>query len=205
MNRAPLFEPGCEPPTILLGDVLWRRRDHLSFDQYQVEHCQVGELPGSFTIQGCVLGTLEAKPYRVDYLVRCDRGWKTRSVSARTTFGLVHRSIELERDVSDSWRRDGARLAELDGVVDIDLAITPSTNTLPIRRLSLELGGEAEVDAAWVGFPGLEVERLSQRYVREGDRAYRYESGGGSFTAALEVDEQGIVVRYGELWERVLP
>lgn len=198
-----------EPTTVLLGDVLWRGRDPVTFEHGQIEHsmeqCRVSELIDSFSMQGCVLSTLEGRPYRVDYLVRCDRAWNTRSVSVRTTHGLVHQSLELERDAAGAWRRDGERLAGLDGVVDVDLGITPATNTLPIRRLSLEPGDEAEVDALWVGFPSLELERLSQRYRRESDGAYRYESGGGDFSVALDVDARGIVVRYGDLWERVLP
>jgi len=30
-------------------------------------------------------------------------------------------------------------------------------------------------------------------------------SGGGAFAADLDVDDAGIVVRYGEIWEQVEP
>src|SRR5712664_99467 len=40
-------------------------------------------------------------------------------------------------------------------VCDIDLAVTPATNTLPIRRLNLEVGQSQEVTAAWLKFPDL--------------------------------------------------
>ncbi|MQA92817.1 MAG: hypothetical protein GEU90_21775 [Gemmatimonas sp.] len=187
-------------PTLLLGDVLWTRRDQVAF-----EHYRVTELPDFFAIQGCVLTTLEDRPYRVDYVVQCDPDWKTRAVHVQTNHGQTARRLELERDDSSRWTRDGERMPEFDGLLDIDLAITPSTNLLPIRRLDLGIGAGAAVEAVWIQFPDFEAERLPQSYRRTGDGTYRYESGGGGFAAELEVDDQGIVTRYGDLWDRVTP
>jgi hypothetical protein len=89
------------------------------------------------------------------------------------------------------------------GCLDVDLAFTPATNILPLRRLELAVGESREVTAAWVRFPDLSVEPLAQRYTRLDERRVRYESRGGAFTAELEVDELGLVVRYPPLWERV--
>jgi uncharacterized protein len=89
------------------------------------------------------------------------------------------------------------------GCLDVDLAFTPATNILPLRRLSLAVGESREMTAAWVRFPDLSVEPLAQRYTRLDERRVRYESRDGSFTAELEVDELGLVVRYKPLWERV--
>jgi uncharacterized protein len=89
------------------------------------------------------------------------------------------------------------------GCLDVDLAFTPATNILPLRRLGLAVGESRELTAAWVRFPDLSVEPLAQRYTRLDERRMRYESRGGSFTADLEVDELGLVVSYPPLWERV--
>ncbi len=94
-------------------------------------------------------------------------------------------------------------MAGSDGLLDIDLSITPSTNTLPIRRLDLAVGGRKSVEALWIRFPDLQIDQLSQTYQRSGPGAYRYESNGGAFAAELEVDSEGVVVTYGDLWERV--
>ena len=85
----------------------------------------------------------------------------------------------------------------------MDLGIGASTNTLPMRRLSLPVGGATEVHAAWVRFPDLELERLPQRYTRLADRRYRYESLDSGFTAELDVDDLGLVVLYPGWCERV--
>ena len=89
----------------------------------------------------------------------------------------------------------------LDGCRDVDLEISPSTNTLPIRRLQPQVGKTAPARAAWVRFPSLAVEPLDQTYERIGETSWRYRSG--DFEAELDVDADGLVVRYGDLWEAV--
>jgi hypothetical protein len=58
-----------------------------------------------------------------------------------------------------------------------------------------------EVDAAWVRFPSLEVQRLEQRYECLAERRYRYRSA--RFTADLAVDDDGMVLQYGVNWKAV--
>lgn len=85
---------------------------------------------------------------------------------------------------------------------DVDLGISPSTNTLPIRRLRLGVGQEANLRVAWVRFPQLEVDAGVQRYKHIAKNRWRYSSEG--FTADLSVDDDGLVVTYGDdLWRQV--
>jgi hypothetical protein len=81
--------------------------------------------------------------------------------------------------------------------------VTPATNTLPIRRLALDVGESRAVDALWIVFPDVTPRRLQQIYTRTGDRLYRYENPSTGFQAELETDEAGLVVRYGDFWQRV--
>jgi hypothetical protein len=94
-------------------------------------------------------------------------------------------------------------LPEVAGCLDVDLAFTPATNLLPLRRLGLAVGEGRDATAAWVRFPELDIQPLPQRYTRLAERLVRYESRGGAFTADLEVDELGLVMRYPPLWELV--
>ena len=100
------------------------------------------------------------------------------------------------------WRCGGQELPALRGCLDIDLALTPATNTLPIRRLDLGVGSSESVIAAWVKFPELTVEARSQRYNRTAKNTYRYESNTG-FSAEIVVDDLGLVVTYAGDWERI--
>src|SRR5262249_52268038 len=101
-----------------------------------------------------------------------------------------------------AWRSSGRELREVEGCVDVDLALTPATNTLPIRRLNLPVGGTESAVAAWVKLPYLAVQRLPQRYTRLTMNTYRYESNTG-FSAEIVVDDLGLVATYPGGWEGI--
>lgn len=151
---------------------------------------------------GVVVAVFQGAPIDVRYEVVVDRDWVTRTVEVTVDQLTRPRRLRLVRDDDGGWAVDGAAATELDGCVDVDLGVTPSTNTLPIRRLGLAVGDQADVDVAWVRFPELRVDRGRQTYTRLGTEEWRYRSG--SFSAVLTVDADGLVVCYGdELWQRV--
>lgn len=195
-------------PILRRQSVLWR---HL--DEPGMQLARISDIADGHIIDGRVLTALDGQPTEVHYAIMCGADWTTHHAFATVLQGTSTRAIQLRRDEEGRWwatrdahvRNDpaGDRIPGLDGVHDVDLAISPVTNTLPIRRLGLAVGDSRDTDAAWVGFPDLAVERLPQRYTRESPDVYRYESNGGAFMATLQVDEHGVIVRYGDLWERI--
>lgn len=185
---------------VLLADILWKRSDRTS-----LEHFRLSRSLDAFLLQGVVLAHAETAPQQIHYMVSCGLDWVTRAVDLTVIQGEHTRRLRLDRDRSGVWRRDSEVLTEFAGLVDVDLQITPSTNTLPIRRLQLYPGESADTDALWIRFPDLSLERLPQRYTRVGEFRYTYESGDGAFRAELEVNEEGVVVHYGEIWSRTGP
>ncbi len=103
----------------------------------------------------------------------------------------------LEHDGQGSW----VDRPELDGCLEVDISITPLTNTLPIRRLKLEPGDSREIRAVYIELPRLSVSVMPQRYSRLGERLYRYQSEG--FQADRSVDEPDLVVDSPGLWRRL--
>jgi hypothetical protein len=138
-------------------------------------------------------------PCRLDYSVVCDGAWTTLGGEVSGWVGGEEIEIRVERDASGRFRINGIERREVEGCLDLDLNFSPSTNLLPIRRLALPVGGEAEVRAAWLRFPSFELAPLAQTYRRLGPSTYRYESEGG-FTAELEVNASGLVTLYPGLW-----
>ncbi len=138
---------------------------------------------------------------RLDYLVICDRGWNTLSGRVSGWLGTATVDLELAVDSDHRWMLNGVERPFVVGCIDLDLNFSPSTNMLPIRRLNLGIGQEAEVKAAWLRFPSFELEPLSQVYRRVDESTFRYESGGGSFIADLEVDATGFVRNCPGIWE----
>ncbi|WP_052667059.1 putative glycolipid-binding domain-containing protein [Nitriliruptor alkaliphilus] len=133
----------------------------------------------------------------VTITVEVDGSWRTRRAEVDAD-GSVRR---LTSDGAGTWWRDGHEAPALAGATDVDVEVSPLTNTLPIRRLLAAGQEDAEVAAAWVRVPGDTVQRLDQRYTRTGRRTWRYRSTTG-FEADLTVDEHGLVERYGEVWHR---
>jgi hypothetical protein len=153
-------------------------------------------------LRGTALFAHDSGPARLEYGVDCDAQWRTRAafISGEAAGHPVDRRIQAR---GGKWYLNEIEQPVVEGCVDIDLGFTPSTNTLPIRRLGLAIGESADVRAAWLPFPALEFQVLEQVYRREADHVYRYESAGGTFVRTLEVDGQGRVVRYPGIWESI--
>jgi hypothetical protein len=116
--------------------------------------------------------------------------------------------VRLEADDSGRWRVDGVAAPHLDGCLDVDLESSSCTNTLPIHRLRLAVGQEAEAPAAYVRALGLEVERLEQRYARIEDDGTRqrfdYTAPVFDYEGRLVYDAAGLVLDYPGIAVRVL-
>jgi hypothetical protein len=180
-------------------EIVWRRiKDNLSFEQARIVKAANGA-----GVSGTVLAAQGGVPLRVEYLIECDPRWQTRRVHVEQSLGGVHGSIRLERDENGRWLRNGADEKLLQGCIDVDLGITPSTNALPVNRLRLPVGASSEIDAAWIRFPELTVMPARQSYRRLSEREYEYRNVSSGFTAALAVDEDGLPTDYGGIWSRI--
>jgi hypothetical protein len=176
--------------------LLWRRVDRPGH-----EACRLLEERGGWRLAGTAVFDHRGVACRLDYDIRADSAWRTRSALVEGWVGArnVRRAIAVS--ASRLWTMDGKAQPRVAGCVDVDLNFSPSTNVLPIRRLALGVGKEAVFRAAWLRFPSFRLEPLDQLYRRLGRRAYRYESAGGSFTRDLDVDAHGLVTRYPGVWE----
>ena len=138
----------------------------------------------------------------VSYEVACDLLWHTRHVAVECNIGSERNSVVLTVDSSGAWHSPTEERPTLRDCTDIDLAVSPATNTIPIRRLNLEVGQSRDVVAAWLKFPHLALETLSQRYTRLDSQRYLYQTSAG-FSADLLVDDLGLITLYPCGWERV--
>jgi uncharacterized protein len=163
-----------------------------------LDRCRLETGPSGLRLSGVVLTAAFGTPLDVRYLVEADRDGLTRRVELELDGGATRRA--LLADGAGRWRWEGGpELAEVAGALDVDLTVTPATNTLPIRRLAaLEVGQAADLEMAWVQFPGLEVLGSAQRYERLAADRWRFSTG--EFEAELLVDGDGLVLDYGGLF-----
>ena len=177
--------------------VIWKWRDRPGH-----ETCRILAVDVGWRLTGVAVLVFEDQACRLDYSIDCDEQWATRSAVVTGWVGDRTIDVSVVRGSGGEWRMNGKVSEEVAGCIDIDLNFSPSTNLLPIRRLDLEVGGEARVRAAWLRFPSFALEPLDQTYSRLEERRYRYESGGGRFVAELTVDDAGLVIDYGKIWSR---
>jgi len=154
---------------------------------------------GGVTATGLVM-RMPGLPWGFRYVVNLERRWLMR----RIAFEPLDRPgwpLHLEED--GTWRTAHSNeLRLLSGCLDVDLSVTPLTNTLILRRLDLAVGESAEVCVGYVTAPELRLERREQRYSRTGAMIYRLEETRGD--SEFEVDDAGLVLdwpgRYRRVW-----
>jgi hypothetical protein len=176
----------------------WRRLDGAGYEQARIERITAG-----WRLRGELELVEVGERARLRYAIECDPAWLTLAARVEGEVGSRPLRFALAADAQGHWTCNGAAAPELDGALDLDLAFTPATNLLPIRRLALSVGASASVRSAWLRFPQLRLEPLEQSYTRASERAFRYRAmvDGEEFSALLEVDACGRVLRYEGLWE----
>lgn len=182
-------------------EVLWRQlvgigAEHLVLTVDDDVHADVHA-------NGMAVGEIESTAYRIRYEVDCDARWNVERLHVEDM--LHKRSMTWARLQKDRWSDgEGHELEGLAGCTDVDLMITPFTNTLPIRHLGLQPGEQREIMVVFVSVPDLTATKVRQRYacleLNENGGRYRYESLTTGFTAELKVDTDGLVVDYPNIF-----
>ncbi|GIG56715.1 hypothetical protein Lfu02_10870 [Longispora fulva] len=148
-------------------------------------------------------------PYVVRYSLATDELWRTRrldvdvtGVGWRRTARLEHAAGRWRVATGEEGRLDGSVAGiddpdRLDEAVDVDLGLSPLTNTLPVRRLDLlsaPVGVKHKLTMVFVRVPTLEVFPHEQTYTVLGPGRIGYTSLG--YTAELGLDDHGYVTHY---------
>ncbi len=173
-----------------------------------LEHLRLRLEETGIEADGVVIGEEDGVAFRARYVIRCDPGWRTREMVVDPLDGRG--PLHLRSDGEGNWSdASGRSVPELEGCTDVDLSVTPFTNTLPIRRLDLGEGGSSEIAVVYVDVPDMRLDVSRQRYTcleRNADGGlYRYEDRGSvrGFTADLPVDADGLVLDYPGIFRRL--
>lgn len=199
--------------------LFWQRKDTTG-----TEHALVDARHGLYA-RGHQLA-VHPIAYTCRYEVQTDPTWATARLDVSAEGAGWVRSVRLEL-AAGRWRVTATEQGDLDaaltaagharaglpgmedpdllyGAFDVDLSGSPLTNSLPIRRLDLaraEHGVAHRLSVAWVLLPSLEVVQADQIYTAIGDGKVRYASE--TFSADLTIDDDGFVLDYPGLAERV--
>jgi hypothetical protein len=164
--------------------IVWR-----GTDEFRAESAAVELWDDGLRATGTQIGS----DYRVDYELDASlEGFVTNSLTVTARGEGWSRALTLRRE-------------QMGEALDCDLALSPLTNAMPILRHGLhQQPGAADFTMAWVDVPSLTVTESAQRYEHVAPGVVRYVDRGAfaGFTSELELDADGLVVRYPGLAER---
>lgn len=198
VRSLPAANRNAASSSCLVSSGLWRWLNGTGLERFDLLR-----EPNGWTLRGTVLALGGQGPVETTYKLFCDSAWRTQQANLWLRDKSRDRQLRLAFE-SGRWFENGQERNDLAGCIDIDLGWSPSTNTIAIRRLNLPLGARSGLlTMAWVRFPELTIEPLTQEYQRLNERLYRYTSRSG-FSAVIEVDEEGLVVEYEGVWKRIV-
>jgi len=157
------------------------------------------------TAEGSVLVVLDGTPISARYTVEHDAAWRFREARIETDRAGSTRKVDVRRGERGQWTVDGLPRPDLDGCDDLDLTVTPYTNTPPLASQPLRPGASRRLRVAWVQVPGLDIRSVDHEYTRldsrDGLARYRYRNLDSGFTSELTLGADRLVVEYGP-WAR---
>ena len=158
--------------------------------------------------------------YRLDYRLKAGPEFITQLLIVDAVGESWGRRLRLVRHADGNWSCDtkaqgdaplpppGGDVEAVSGALDCDLARSPLTNLMPVRRHRLlERPGEADFLMAWVSVPDLALHPSEQRYEhvrRDATHAVvRYVGRHRDFVGDIVFDPDGVVELYPDLARRV--
>lgn len=182
--------------------VMWMQWNNLGMEQLHLENNRTG-----INADGVVVGIKEGRPFRIRYQIGTDQDWQVRQLKLESLYA-EGKTLTLQSDGEGNWwKSDGTPRLDLANCIDLDLSATPFTNTLAIRRLSLQPGETCELSVVYVAIPEMEVRPVPQRYtcleINSQGGIYKYEGLLRNFSVELLVDRDGLVIEYPKTFRRI--
>ena len=172
-----------------LSTVLWERTDRIFLELGRLD--RAGD---EHILSGTILYRGRGGPTSFEYEIGVDPSWVTRRLDVRIDEPTGQQQVAWRSDEDGNWTQDGVPLDLPFGCQDVDLAVSPSTNTLAIRRLGLGVGEQATARVLWIQVPSFQARAAEQTYERLDKKTYRFKGKYGSYK--IEVDDNGVVLDY---------
>ena len=99
-----------------------------------------------------------------------------------------------------AWTLNGAVVAGLDHLPDLDLSFTPATNLQQLRRVPIAASESVPLPVAWFDADAGTLTELLQTYERRGPNAFWYRAPSVGYEGLLELAPNGFIRNYPNLW-----
>ena len=171
-------------------------------EYHSLENCLVNVTDAGVEINSTIIGKYGEKIYHVEYHIKTNAQWQTLSVEIKSRHSNKTEHLYYNSDGKGNWKVNGQAAEQFNGCIDVDIPLTPFTNTLPINCLQLKQGNEKEIRVLYFDLLENEIKAVSQKYSRLSKTVYHYENIPNDFEADITVDENGFVVDYPALFVR---
>jgi hypothetical protein len=178
-------------------NILWTGREY-----YSLENCLVNVGPTGADITSTIIGLYHGTIYNVTYRIKTNTNWETVSLEINSRHSNLIQTIHFEGDGKGNWTSNGKKAEQFNGCIDVDIPLTPFTNTLPIRRHSLSANQTEEIKVIYCDLLAQQINPVPQKYTCLSPTEYHYENVPNDFEATILVDESGLVIDYPSLFVR---
>lgn len=182
-------------------EVLWRRLDQPAVDRAIIIRDGRGA-----TIRGAVKGVLsDWRAYAAEYVVEYDRDWLVRTSCVVGRVGRTFVRHQLRRSEANVWTGPSGLVHEqLEGCTNLVFGFSPVGHIAPLRHRSLATGEAASVRSVSLALPDLDARPTVHRYLCLDPSRLLWESTASDLPVVLDLNDRGIVVREGSVWESVV-
>jgi hypothetical protein len=174
-----------------------------NIESFGLEYTELSFNEKVINVDGTVIVLENNYPYKVNYHITLDNNWVVKQLDV--VIDHINQTLHLSSNGKGQWfDENGVEISHLSGAIDIDLSITPFTNTLPINRLKWRKQVPNHFEMVFISVPDLTVKKVSQSYelMNEtfGLRTFKYKCG--AFETNIEVDKHGLVMDYPGIFTR---
>ena len=170
-------------------------------EYYSLENCLINTAGKNNHINSSIIGYYQDKIYNVSYYIKTSSQWETYFLELEYRINNEEHTIKLEK-INDDWLFNKEKKETFKHCIDIDISITPFTNTLPINRLQLRKGEQSKINVIYINIFEHHVKPVHQSYQCIAAGKFLYKNIPNDFEAEIEVDEAGFVINYPSLFKR---
>ncbi|MGH7204143.1 MAG: putative glycolipid-binding domain-containing protein [Candidatus Levyibacteriota bacterium] len=177
--------------TIIWEALAWKGR----------EQCRIEFIDNHYHVNSVLKGKIGSQPFDLTYQLKISPIWQVVSVQI-DSLSDNRRLVEFHKDAKGIWSDSQSHpLNEFSQCIDIDISLSPFTNTLPIRRLTFEPNQKQAISVIYIDLPTGSLKPLKQWYTKLENRRYKYEDENG-YMYILTVDENDFVIDYPTVFSR---
>ena len=170
---------------------------------HSLENCILSVSDTGTEVKSVIIGGSENKIYRVEYLIKTNKNWETIFFEIKSYLNDKIDCLSFQSDGKGNWTTNGNPIAQFNGCIDLDISLTPFTNTLPINRLKLSENKKHLINVLYIDVLEQQAKPVQQNYTKLSEAEYKYENVPNDFETEITVDKLGLVINYPGLFERI--